>query len=275
MITKIPRIIFIFTASLFGIVCNAQNFLEVSIPGFLSSEKVKLEYYEYIPEKWNGHVIVMSHGSTGGNPASIKTSFRFLNISKIANQYDFAFLAFNRKGRGKSEGAFTEETGKCDFGSLYKESQEALVQLRQVVAFAKEKFKVEKVVLMGHSRGGFLSSHYAGNFPEDVSAVVNLAGAWTAVCEQKNGGFAKNHFESSAKILKNQLWVYFDNDSYFSDTKFGDPNYKWFRKIAENNNLEFYQFSDGGRADAHQAPTYTPKEWSSEIFPKLVKKLIN
>jgi len=54
--------------------------------------------------------------------------------------------------------------------------------------------------LIGHSRGGFLSSHYAGNFPADVAAVVNLAGAWFAVCEQKNGGFAKHHFESSAKI---------------------------------------------------------------------------
>jgi pimeloyl-ACP methyl ester carboxylesterase len=275
MIAKISKIISVFSSLFFCIICNAQNFLEVSIPGVLSNEKVRLEYYEYIPEKWNGHLILMSHGSTGGNAASIKTSFRFLNISRIANQYGFAFLAFNRKGRGKSEGSFTEESGKCDFGSLSKESQEALDQLRQVVAFAKEKFKVDKVVLMGHSRGGFLSSYYAGKFPADVSAVVNLAGAWTAVCEQKNGGFAKYHFESSAKIFKNQYWIYFDNDSYFSDSKFGDPNYRWFRKISENNNLEFHQFSDGGRPDGHQAPTYAPKEWSDEILPKLVKKLIN
>ncbi len=273
MTTKLIQKIILFSALFFVIACKAQNFFEVTIPGFLSNEKVKLEYYEYIPEKWNGHVIVMNHGSTGGKPVSIKTSFRFVNISKIANQNGFAFLAFNRKGRGKSEGIFTEETGKCDFGSLSRESQEAVGQLRQVVSFAKEKFKVEKVVLMGHSRGGFLSSHYAGTFPADVLAVVNLAGAWSAVCEQRNGGFAKHHFESSAKIFKNQFWVYFDNDSYFSQAKFGEPNYDWFRSTAEKNNLEFFKFSDGGRAEGHETPTHLPKEWASEVFPKLIKSV--
>ena len=39
--------------------------------------------------------------------------------------------------------------------------------------------------------------------------------------------------------------------------------------------IEFYQFSDGGRADGHQAPTYTPKEWSSEILPNLLNKITN
>jgi pimeloyl-ACP methyl ester carboxylesterase len=267
----INRFVFLFVFSLLCISSSAQSFLDVSIPGVVKDEKVKLEYYEYIPEKWNGHVIVMSHGSTGGKAASIKTSFRFVNISKIANQHGFAFLAFNRKGRGKSEGTFTEETGQCNFSSLSQEAQEAVGQLWQVVSFAKEKYKVDKVILMGHSRGGFLSSYYAGKFPTDVSAVVNLAGAWTAVCEQRNGGFAKHHLETSAKIFKNQHWVYFDNDSYFSDKKFGDPNYQWFRNTAEKNNLEFYQFSDGGRTEGHEAPTHTPKEWSNEIFPKLVK----
>ena len=95
MIPKFIRLILLFFASFFVIACNAQTFLEVSIPGFLSIEKVKLEYYEYIPEKWNGHVIVMSHGSTGGKAASIKTSFRFgisnpiilTNVSFVTSSY--------------------------------------------------------------------------------------------------------------------------------------------------------------------------------------------
>jgi poly(3-hydroxybutyrate) depolymerase len=275
MFTIPIRAVLLFFASFFFNSCNAQNFLEVSIPGLLSSEKVKLEYYEYVPEKWNGHVILMSHGSTGGNLSAVKVSMKFVGISQIASKSGFAFLVFNRKGRGKSEGAFTEETSKCDYGSLSREVDEAMTQLRQIVSFTKEKFKVDKVVLMGHSRGGFLSSHFAGSFPSDVSAVVNLAGGWSTTCEQRNGGFAKQHFESSAKAFKNQYWVYFDNDSYFSETKFGDANYKWFRKTAETNNLKFHQFSDGGRPDGHQAPTYTPKEWGNEIFPLLVKNLVN
>lgn len=275
MFTSLHRTVLILTASFFFTTCNAQDFLDVSIPGLFSTSKVKLEYYEYVPEKWNGHVIVMSHGSTGGNLSAVKVSMKFVGISSLAKNSGFAFLVFNRKGRGKSEGDFTEETGKCDFGSLSREVAEATIQLRQVVKFAKEKFKVDKVVLMGHSRGGFLSSHFAGSYPAEVSAVVNLAGGWSTICEQKNGGFAKHHFESSAKAFKNQFWIYFDNDSYFSDSKFGDAKYKWFRETAETNNLKFHQFTDGGRPDGHQAPTYTPKEWGNAIFPLLVKSLAN
>jgi pimeloyl-ACP methyl ester carboxylesterase len=258
---------------LFSVSVNAQNFLNVNIPGFFKDETVKLEYYEYIPKEWNGQVIIMSHGSTGGKQASIKTSFKFAGISKIANQHGFIFFVYNRKGRGLSEGNFTEETGKCDFGSLSRENQEAVLQLQQVIRHVREKHKVEKVVLMGHSRGGFLSSYYAGKFPTEVSTVVNLAGGWSTACEQHNGGFGKHHLEASAKTFKDQFWVYFDNDTYFSNAKFGDPNYSWFRKTAQQNGLEFYQFSDGSRPDGHQAPTHVPKEWGNEIFPRLVKKL--
>lgn len=264
--------------ALFGVLIThsvssyAQNFLEVTMPGLFRDEKVKLEYYEYLPKDWNGQVIVMSHGSTGGNPASIKTSFKHVAISRIAMQHGFIFFAFNRKGRGLSEGTFTEETGRCEFGSLTGELDEAVIQLRQVVRHVREKHKVEKVVLMGHSRGGFLSSHYAGKFPDEASSVVNLAGAWSATCEQRNGGFGRHHFEASAKVFKNQYWVYFDNDSFFVSDRFGDPDYAWLKKTAENNKLEFFRFSDGGRPDGHQAPTWVPKEWGAEIFPRLTKR---
>lgn len=94
---------------------------------------LRLEAFEYLPKKWNGKVILMSHGSTGGHKDAIKTSLKFLNISKEATENGYIFVSFMRKGRGSSEGIFTEETGRCDEISLKNEMAEAESQLAQVV----------------------------------------------------------------------------------------------------------------------------------------------
>ena len=218
-------------------------------PSLTDSNPLKLESYEYLPKTWNGKVIVMSHGSTGGNKNAIKTSLKFVNISKLATDNGYIFVAYMRKGRGKSEGNFTEESGKCDYSSLTQEVREAELQLAQVITKVREVHSVEKVILMGHSRGGFLSSVYAHKNPSQVLAVVNLAGAWSAACESRNGGFGRRALEASGKAFKPQLWAYFQNDSYFQAKTFNDSDYSWFSNFASKNGVTFKVFSDGGRTD--------------------------
>ena len=52
-------------------------------------------------------------------------------------------------------------------------------QLEQVIRQVTEKYRVSKVVLMGHSRGGFLSSIFAGRHPD---------GRWWTFYETHGGG---------------------------------------------------------------------------------------
>jgi pimeloyl-ACP methyl ester carboxylesterase len=240
-----------------------------SDPSITDNKTLALEAHEYLPKQWNGKVILMSHGSTGGNASAIKTSIKYAAIGKIATENGYVFISFMRKGRGQSEGNFTEESSKCDYGSLSRELSEAETQLKQVLQQVRSRHKVSKVVLMGHSRGGFLSSVYAAKNPEEVQAVVNLAGAWSAACEGKNGGLGRQRLEESAKKFKTQFWAYFENDSYFATGKFGDPDYSWFKKISGQQQVSFRIFSDAGRKDGHQAPTWAPKEWSDVFFPML------
>jgi pimeloyl-ACP methyl ester carboxylesterase len=235
--------------------------------------ELQLEAYEYRPEKWNGHVILMSHGSTGGKTSNIKTSAKYLNISKFANANGYVFVTYMRKGRGKSDGEFTEETGKCDTGNLNRELSEAEAQLQQVAEQVMRRHKVNQLILMGHSRGGFLSSMYASKHPEQISAVINLAGAWSAACENRSG-FGKYNLEQSAKIFRPQLWAYFENDSYFSSNKFNDSDYVWLSKTAEDNRLVFKKYGDQGMPDGHSTPTYKPKDWAADFFPILNQSLI-
>lgn len=247
----------------------AEITFKFSDPSITDNQVLNLEGYEYLPKNWNGKVILMSHGSTGGNYSAIKTSLKFVNISKIATDNGYVFVTYMRKGRGKSEGKFTEETSRCDYGSLSREVSEAEAQLRQVLQQVKDKHRVSKVILMGHSRGGFLSSVYASKNPDEVQAVVNLAGGWSTSCEGKNGGFGRQVLEEAAKKFKPHFWAYFEKDSYFATGKFGDWDYSWFKKMANENQVTFKVFSDAGREDGHQAPTWAPKEWADALFPLL------
>jgi pimeloyl-ACP methyl ester carboxylesterase len=247
----------------------AEIFFHFSDPSLTDNRSLALEAHEYRPKQWNGKVILMSHGSTGGNASAIKTSIKFAAIGKIATENGYVFITFMRKGRGQSEGNFTEESGRCDYGSLSRELSEAEMQLKQVLQQVKSRHEVSTVILMGHSRGGFLSSAYAAKNPDEVQAVVNLAGAWSAVCEGKNGGLGRQRLEESAKKFKTQFWGYFENDSYFATDKFGDPDYSWFKKISDQQQVTFRVFSDAGRKDGHQAPTWAPKEWSDVFFQML------
>jgi len=263
------KYVFLFTLSLASSAV-AQTEISFSFlhPTLSHGVPLQLEAYEYQPEKWNGRVILMSHGSSGGKISNIKTSVKYLNISKFANANGYVFVTYMRKGRGKSEGDFTEETGRCDSRNLNQELSEAEAQLEQVSEQVMRRYKVNQIILMGHSRGGFLSSVYASKHPEHISAVVNLAGAWSAACENKSG-FGKYNLEQSAKKFRPQLWAYFENDSYFANNKFNDWDYAWLSKTAAANLLIFKKYGDQGMPDGHSAPTYKPKDWAADFFPIL------
>lgn len=258
---------FVFSAN--GVFAQNTIAFDFSDPVLTEGKTIRLEAFEYKPFNWNGKVVLMSHGSTGGKKDVINTSLKYLNISKEVTNAGYIFVTYMRKGRGNSEGVFTEETGRCDRTNLQKEQREAELQIAQVIDQVKQKYKVPKLVLMGHSRGGFLSSTYAGKNPESVSAVVNLAGAWSAVCETKNGGFGKSQLEASAKNFKKQLWAYFENDSYFSPEKFNDPDYVGLRSVADANGLTFGKFTNAGVADGHSTPLLKPFVWTKAMTPFL------
>ncbi len=239
---------------------------------YTDNKPIKLEGFEYVPKNPNGKVIVFLHGSVGGSTDQriIKESIKFLNTSKYALDNGYTFVPFMRKGRGKSEGDFTEEIEKCGWGSTQRQIDEAERQVSQVLEQVRAKYGVQKVILMGHSRGGFMSAVYAGKHPEQVTAVVNLAGVWNAACEYKGGGNASHiMLEEAAKKFKNQLWAYFEYDTYFMSDTFNDPNYEWLSKTAKENGLVFQVFPSVPPRDGHDTPTWFPKEWATTYFPKL------
>ncbi len=244
----------------------AQIPTEITYRDALTSSEIKLEAFVYEPKQPNGQVIVFNHGSTGGKKEVIGESLKFLRIGKLVSDHGYVMVTFMRKGRGKSGGTFVEESGKCDRASLSKEVGDAVPQIEQVIQWAKARYGVNKVMLMGHSRGGFLSSYYAAKYPDQVLGAVSLAGVWSAFCENKNGGVSREMFQESSSKFKAQYWAYFENDSYFAKDRFNDENYVWFSETAQKNGVTFKKYPQMDRKDGHETGTWRPDVWASDVF---------
>jgi len=227
---------------------------------------IKLEGYLHEPQQPNGKTVLMSHGSTGGKREAIAESIKYLLIGKMLNREGYRVVTYMRKGRGKSEGVFTEESGRCDYRSLEAEVADAYPQMQQVVAQVRERYGADKLILMGHSRGGFLSTYFAGRHPDLVQASVNLAGVWSAFCEGRNGGFSRSALDKAASQFKNNFWAYFENDSYFANTTFNDPNYQWMSATAAKHGIVFRKYPQNGQADGHSTPTWKPETWRADVL---------
>jgi len=261
---KILLLISICCSSL--VLAQTPSSFEYKDPSSTNDPPIKLEAYVYEPATPNGKTILFSHGSTGGKKEFILNSAKFPLITSEATKQGYRFVIFTRKGRGKSEGTFVEEKGKCDRDSLNWEVADAYPQLNQVVDQVRNRYQTNKVILMGHSRGGFLSAVYASKNPEKVIGVVNLAGVWSAFCESRNNGYAHDALKESAIKFKNQYWAYFENDSYFSEKRFNDPKYIWITETAKTNRLNLGIYPDAGEADGHATPYRRPDIWSGDVY---------
>ena len=202
----------------------AQQTFSYVEKSMFSTNTLKLEVLTTEPVAWNGKVIILNHGSTGRghgtngmDESRVKNTVKFLTLRKALVGKGYRVYVLMRKGRGNSEGVFTEENAKtCGLSDQNNSVLEAETQLDQFVDSIRTENQVDKVIVMGHSRGGFLSSYYSQAHPDKVSMAVNISGGWTTVCEEKNRMTAQM-LEASGKKYKNQTWVYASNDSYFSE----------------------------------------------------------
>jgi len=164
--------IFALIAAVFSTMAHAEttmttlNYVE---RGLFGTSTYKLETTVYEPTVPNGQVVIFNHGSTGKHADVVKKTIKYVNIGSMFEKAGYTVIVPMRKGRGNSEGTFTEETGSCEYGRLQGELAEATRELGQIIDQVKERYHVDKVILMGHSRGGLLSATYAATHPDQVT----------------------------------------------------------------------------------------------------------
>ena len=131
-----------------------------------------------VPSGYNGAeetpliILLHGYGSTGERQDS------YLGFSRIANKYGFLLVAptGTRESSGRQSTFWNATSACCNF-------QEPSIDDNAYIMGIIERMKAEynvnsnRVYLVGHSNGGFMSYQLAYNNSESIAAIVSLAGA--------------------------------------------------------------------------------------------------
>jgi len=194
---------------------------------FEHGEQITLEMVTFKPAGLGPFpTLVFNHGSTGtGNDPSLFTStVTSPALAKHFNERGWMVVFPQRRGRGKSGGLYDE--GFKPDRSQYSDDpryalpgfEHALADVECVVEHLLSRADVdrERLLIGGHSRGGFLALAFAGARPELFGGVLNFVGGWVdehgPASEMINPVIARR----GATFPGPTVWLYAENDPFYS-----------------------------------------------------------
>ncbi|MBS3176884.1 alpha/beta fold hydrolase [Candidatus Woesearchaeota archaeon] len=161
---------------------------------FQNDKNQKLAGILTIPQNSKSSAVILCHGFK----ADKNTGFLPELAKKIAGE-GHTVLRFDFSGSGESEGNFENTT-----------VTQQIKDLEAAVQFMKEKKKMKKIVIIGHSLGGMVTLLFSQNHPE-IKAVVTIAPpfdytkprkALPELSQWKKYGFAYVQSSFSKKLLR-------------------------------------------------------------------------
>jgi len=245
---------------------------------------IRLVTYVYRPLKNDRHeVAVFSHGSTGGLARSPKEPGGSNAPPPVVVQFllarGYTVVAPMRRGRGESTGTQVEEcsvfTGECTVGDQVKLGdraiREALLDTNAVIdqlVLGRLAPRDAKVLLVGHSRGGFLSLILAGERPGLAKAVINFSGGWYGVTERLTASENQQRMDDQKARLTRAaeragvptLWFYAARDPFYKEGVPQELRRYWQEA---GGRAEFVYVAEHSLPNAHQALS-DPKLWEQQ-----------
>lgn len=156
--------------------------------------------------------IVMLHGFAAG------IAFWLMNLEEISENrplYAIDLLGFAKSSRS----------------TFSKDAQEIELQFVQSIEKWREKMNIEKMILLGHSFGGFLASSYALQYPERVEHLI-LVDPW---------GFNETPDLSNVALWKRSLVKVFQLMKPLAIIRAAGPYGEWLVKKARSDILRKYE----------------------------------
>jgi dienelactone hydrolase len=164
-------------------------------------------------------LLVLSHG-TPRDEQERRQRRRFEAQSWVFVNLGFAVAIPMRRGYGHSEGSYAEEEGACDQARYYEAGMASAKDLLATVRFMQAQPYIERdrIVLAGHSSGGFASLALASQGFVGLVGVINFSGGRGSkadrVCDPPALIDAFARFGRTSRVPT--LWIYSKNDTYFS-----------------------------------------------------------
>jgi dienelactone hydrolase len=135
-------------------------------------------------------------------------------------QRGYAAVIVMRHGYGRSDGPFAEHLGPCDARTYLQAGNAAAADVLAALAVLRKEPWVDpaRVVLVGHSMGGFAVLAASAANPPGVLGIISFAGAVGSprpdyVCQTDRLIEADRAFGQSARVPG--LWIFAQNDHLF------------------------------------------------------------
>lgn len=185
---------------------------------------IQLTGIEYKPEG-NGPfpLMVINHGSPRSPLDRPKMNPGYQAQAKYFAEHGFVVITPMRRGYGKSGGRWAEDFYSCDNPAYYDAGLEGAKDIAAAISYEKAQAYVDggKIVVLGHSAGGFASLALASrNYPGVLGTIIFAAGRGSQsadhVCGEAN--LIKSFSRYAANTHSPMLWFYSENDHFFGPT---------------------------------------------------------
>lgn len=170
--------------------------------------------------------VIFNHGSTGrgDDPALFRRRWANVDVATYFVNRGWMIVFPQRRGRGGSSGKYDEgleQDGSgyaCTYAGALPGVERAMEDLDEVMVHlcARQDVKRSRMLVAGQSRGGALSIAYAGERPDMFVGAVNFAGGWLSEYWPESVPVNTAIFRRGAKFRKPTLWLYGENDPYYS-----------------------------------------------------------
>lgn len=238
-----------------------------------NGKPVRLETVLYEPAG-NGPfpLAIINHGSTGyGNDKTLFAN-TWVNpwLADFLNGRGWVVAFPQRRGRGMSDGlydeGFAEDRGKgytCDPKRSLAGADRALRDIESAIAALRRRPDISdaSVLLSGTSRGGILSTAYAGLHPEQVQGVINFVGGWIGEGCYSARTVNGTLFNKGSAFPAPMLWLYGHDDPYYS-MPHSRRNFDGFRKAGGV--AKFVEVNVAGKNNGHSVAAIPPL-WIADV----------
>lgn len=189
---------------------------------------------------------VVNHGKAEGT-ARVQPRLRPASMARYLLERGYAVVVPMRQGFANSSGSY--QGAGCNVESNGRLQAEDVAAT--VAHFAQQAWvDADRIVVIGQSHGGWTSLAYGAEKPAPgVRALVNFAGGLRQTqCGNWEGALARAAASYGGQTTLPSLWLYGDNDSYFSPDTFRAMHSAYARAGGAARLLAYGRFG----ADSHK-----------------------
>ena len=244
----------------------------VSLPVTSDEPSATLETIVFRPASGGPFpTLLFNHGSTGAgtDPSLFRLTWTCLPLARFFTERGWLVAFPQRRGRGKSDGEYAE--GMKPSGNGYSTRaavalagvDRALEDLDACVAWLATRAEVDagRTIVGGHSRGGALAIATAGRHPDAFRGAINFAGGWLGDGAASAARVNAATFERGASFGGPSLWLYADDDGYYSSAH-SREGFDRFERAGGGGTFRIVSTPPG--TDGHQL-VFAPATWCEHV----------